>query len=213
MGVNRRSIAVLTTGERKKEKWSNIIDCTWSLLSDYPGRQRDEGQCTTRRKVVLEMSHYSIQEVEQRAGTHGYRATGPILPDGLRVRGEAARGGSSGGTGGGSWICWMQNESEADPEAALRLPRNDKEEPRHQWLESHRQVQTGCCDLLLNVASNVLHQMVKHIRILSSWGLFQSLYHGLKPCSINDKIPCLIHWFQPPSCHLSVLLLPPRPRY
>lgn len=91
--------------EKKKEMWSNIIDCTWSLLSDYPGRQRDEGQCTTRRKVVLEMSHYSIQEVEQRAGTHGYRATGPILPDGLRVRGEAARGGSSGGTGGGSWIC------------------------------------------------------------------------------------------------------------
>lgn len=45
-----------------------------------------------RRKVALETSHYSIQEVDQRAGTQGYRAAGPILPDRLRV----CEGGSAG---------------------------------------------------------------------------------------------------------------------
>lgn len=47
--------------------------------------------------MLLEMSHYSIQEVDQRAGMHGYRATGPILPDRLRVRGRQRGAGATEG--------------------------------------------------------------------------------------------------------------------
>lgn len=45
--------------------------------------------------MALEMSHYSIQEVEQRPGVHGYQATGPILPD--RLRGKRRQAGRQGG--------------------------------------------------------------------------------------------------------------------
>lgn len=45
---------------REEKKWSNYIDHTWSLLSDYPRRQRDGGG----KKVELETSHSSIQEVD-----------------------------------------------------------------------------------------------------------------------------------------------------
>lgn len=53
------------------------------------GNAGGEGE---EEEVALEMSHYSIQEVEQRPGVHGYQATGPILPD--RLRGK--RGGGEG---------------------------------------------------------------------------------------------------------------------
>lgn len=46
------------------EKWSNRIDQARSLGSGRPGRQRRGGERAARRKVVLEMSHYSVQEVE-----------------------------------------------------------------------------------------------------------------------------------------------------
>lgn len=58
--------------------------------------------------MALGMSHYSIQEVEQRPGVHGYQATGPILPDRLRGkrrqagrqgRGKREEGGSKAGEG------------------------------------------------------------------------------------------------------------------
>ena len=50
-------------------------------------------------------SHSSIQEVDQRSGMHGSLATGPILPDRLRVRGSqrgagAAEGGEAADTHG-----------------------------------------------------------------------------------------------------------------
>lgn len=45
--------------------------------------------------MALEMSHYSIQEVEQRPGVHGYQATGPILPD--RLRGKRRQAGRQAG--------------------------------------------------------------------------------------------------------------------
>lgn len=47
--------------------------------------------------MALGMSHYSIQEVEQRPGVHGYQATGPILPD--RLRGKRRQAGREEGRG------------------------------------------------------------------------------------------------------------------
>lgn len=56
-----------------------------------------------RGEALLETSHSSIQEVDERPGTHGSRAAAPILPDRLRAcEREAVRGGSSAGRGGGS---------------------------------------------------------------------------------------------------------------
>lgn len=52
--------------------------------------------------MALEMSHYSIQEVEEqqrRPGVRGYQATGPILAD--RLRGKRRQAGREGREEGG----------------------------------------------------------------------------------------------------------------
>lgn len=62
-----RSIGDRSLSSTYKEKWSNIIDYTWWLLSDYPRRRRDGGAA---RNVAGER--------ESGAGKKGKKC--PILP-------------------------------------------------------------------------------------------------------------------------------------
>lgn len=108
------------------------------------------------------MSHYSIQEVDQRAGMHGYRATGPILPDRLRVRGRQ-RG--AGATEGGEAVlgfveCKMSRTQRLVCVYGTTIRKSQGISVSSQIVKSpspNRMLLP-----LLNVASNVLHQMMKH---------------------------------------------------
>lgn len=77
-----------------------------------------------RRKAVLEMSHYTIQEVDKQAGMHGYRAAGPILPDRLRARGRQHGAGTA--EGGEAVLGFAECKMQMDPEAAFCQRHNDK---------------------------------------------------------------------------------------
>lgn len=198
-GVNRRSIAVCNY----RKKWSNTIDFTWSLFGDYPRRQQWGTAHNARKSGARNVPffHPGSRLAVMHALIFGYwsHPTGQAA-----CEREPARGGSSGGRGGGSRICWRQND----------LVRTERlvsaSDSRNQWLMSDCQVtwldacaSSECCikhvaSKLMTCCSNVIQ-----LRPLQKLWTIGAFIRFLAKCIDSH----------PPSTHSTVLLLPPRPHY
>lgn len=176
-GVSRRPIVVFNY----KKKWWKYIDYTWSLLSDYPRRQRDERQrwkCPSRSSRKWTSMH------------------GPIRPDRLRVRGSlpaclpACAGREQRGEGRRFLGLLNAKWAGTDPEARHSLePRGAgiRKSPEIDGHMSECQVTTSGSAPLSDVASNMM---------TAAYYLTQATILRTEALLKKKRI----HWLRLPSC-------------
>lgn len=181
--------------------WLHVVIIKWLSVATAQRRAMHDAKKSAAGNVPF--FHPGSRLAVRRAWISGcwFHPTGQAA-----CEGEPARGGSSGGRGGVSGIRWMQNDSEG----TQRLV--DKEDSRNQRLMSDCQVAESetasfkCC--IKHVASNG--------EALFEYYLAEAISDcGLEPCQKKEKTVSLLDPLIPipPSCHLTVLLLPPRPHY